>query len=117
MNDNEKTKLSIEDTLRTTLLNIREFIASLGEKATLMTQFEGQMYLSGLNRESLIRLLTVLSGVIEEYRQQRKIGLVINTATLKQELGVLAVTTLFATRESAGGELMYKPYVLGGVAI
>lgn len=117
MNDDGKTIISIEDTLRTTLRNMREFIASLSEESALVTQLEGQIYLYSLDRKLSIRLLANFSGVIEAYRQQRGIGLVINTATLKQELGVLTTATSFAVRSIDREMLVDKPYVLESVEI
>lgn len=115
MIDNGQIAISVEETLEAVLRNIREFIHSLGERFALVTQIEGQMYLTTLNYELLTRLLASFSSIIDEYRRLRGISLVINVATLKQEFGVLTEAASFAVRDPNGGELVRKSYVLGGV--
>lgn len=104
-------RVSVEDTLSTVLRDIREFIQSLGNLNNLTTHLEGQLYFTLLPSASSGRLMTAFTANIDSYRQELGMRIVINTATLKQEIGVVSQEVSFSVRGS-DGSIVRRPYTI-----
>ncbi len=87
MKDDHIIDINTSTTFNNLLINIRQIIQSLGDDKERLEHIAGQVCLSTGSRA----LMQHFNATIAEYRKMKNIGLVINTATLKQEIGFTGV--------------------------